>query len=186
MEQQNSSETAVVMNFYFFVNGGYRLWRENSEWGRQGRERGEKKQVDVSGARKTVHTEINSVNFISEEKKQNYTHPNAYTLHHSHRLSCTESATWRETQGLHPRWGTLLWRAIALSVLMLSSFSMGSCVSHHSAVSSAGVKGLFLCYGLLCSLVYIYVCICSLCSSVSRDFYSKMPGRSKNQLFWYT
>lgn len=99
------------------------------------------------------------MNFISEEKKQNYTHPNAYTLHHSHRLSCTESATWRETQGLHLRWGTLLWRAIALSVLMLSSFSMGSCVSHHSAVSSAGVKGLFLCYGLLCSLVYIYMCV---------------------------
>lgn len=37
-------------------------------------ERGQKKLMDVSSAGKTAHMEINSVNFISEEKKQNYIH----------------------------------------------------------------------------------------------------------------
>lgn len=37
-------------------------------------ERGEKKLVDVCGAGETAHAEINSVNFVSEGKKQNHHH----------------------------------------------------------------------------------------------------------------
>lgn len=87
-------------------------------------------------------------------------------------------------------------KEIALTALMLGSFSMGSSVTHHSAITSAGVKEA-------CSLargfsappfifvyicIYVYICthIYSLCSSISRESFFKMPGRSNSWLFCCT